>query len=617
MKYLKKIALVLFAAAACGSCSFLDKESDTELTLPMVFNDKTRAEQWLAGCYSMIPDPIWGWTRHLGWEILGDDITPSERWRQYDWNVIPMILGNWNTSTGWNGNYWADLPKKIRACYIFMENVKPLPEQKLSLQEVEYMKAECRFLAAYYYSLLIDVYGPIPFKPGHITPVDATLAEMMEGQTPYDDIVDWIEKELLAVSKLLPATYPEGSKYGRATSVMCLAVRARMLLFAASPLVNGNPDYAGHKNNKGEELFNSTPDPDKWERAKDASKLLIDEAEAVGHALYYEYNDDRSIDPFMSYQNMMLVEYAKGNKEILFARVGTEYKEFDSHSAPRGSNGAGGLGVTQSLVDAFYDRDGKPFDENSAYPKQGFSNADIYWADKTAWDEAGDTGRMTLAGTYNMYCNREPRFYVSVLFNEAWYKMDERRLSFYYRTKDNDGTHDSPQNGYLVRKRTDPNRDPLKGYYTWRPGILYRLGEAYLNYAEALNEWTNGSDADILKYVNKIRKRAGIPELTGSYTYDQLKEIIRRERRVELNCEGLRYNDIRRWKLGEELLDGDMYGMNFHGTERDDNPSNPKAYFVQKKYQERVYHKKYYWFPIHISEMEKNPELVQNPFWNN
>lgn len=97
------------------SCvDYLDKESDTELTLPMVFEDKTRTEGWLANVYSHVPDPYWGYARKLGWDILSDDMTASERWRQWDWKVIPMLLGEWTPSTDWDGNYWSRLPQLIR-----------------------------------------------------------------------------------------------------------------------------------------------------------------------------------------------------------------------------------------------------------------------------------------------------------------------------------------------------------------------------------------------------------------------------------------------------------------------------------------------------------------------
>ena len=137
-------ALLLPAA----SCSFWDKEPDTELTLEMVFNDKTRTMGWLANVYSDIPDPYMGYGRFLGWDVLGDDMTPSERWRQWNWKVIPYILGEWTPNSEWDGNYWASLPHRIREANVFIQNVHALPDLGISNQEVEYMKAECQCMMA-------------------------------------------------------------------------------------------------------------------------------------------------------------------------------------------------------------------------------------------------------------------------------------------------------------------------------------------------------------------------------------------------------------------------------------------------------------------------------------
>ena len=603
------------------SCvDYLDKESDTELTLPMVFEDKTRTEGWLANVYSHVPDPYWGYARKLGWDILSDDMTASERWRQWDWKVIPMLLGEWTPSTDWDGNYWSRLPQLIREANIFIENVHPLPDQGISATEVTYMKAEMRFMIAYYYYLLSNTYGPVPFKPNYIAPTDFNLADLMEGQRPYYEVVDWVDKELKEVAEILPAKYTEARKYGRATSIMCLAVRARMLLFAASPLVNGNPDYANHKNKDGENLFSTTADKTKWAYAAQACKELIDAAEAAGHKLYTEKNDDGTIDPFMSYQNLFLTRYDEGNTEILFARPGgSEYGEYEKHATPAASGGSGGLGVTQSLVDAFFMENGLPInDDNSEYVETGYSVSDET-RDNTVWDTEVNGGAISKKNTYHMYCHREPRFYVSVSYNNSYFTQEKRVFNFFNGSADNPHTHDAPQNGYLIRKKISPDLNVKQGTYKYRPGIVYRLGEAYLNYAEALNESDPGN-GDILVYLNKIRERAGIRQYTTGATDDnfihvdlndqaEMRKLIRAERRVELSCEGIRYDDLRRWKEAENVLNGDFYGMNFSGK---DNSS----FYVRTPYLKRVYKKAYYWFPIHQSEIDKNDKLVQSPYWN-
>ena len=603
------------------SCvDYLDKESDTELTLPMVFEDKTRTEGWLANVYSHVPDPYWGYARKLGWDILSDDMTASERWRQWDWKVIPMLLGEWTPSTDWDGNYWSRLPQLIREANIFIENVHPLPDQGISATEVTYMKAEMRFMIAYYYYLLSNTYGPVPFKPNYIAPTDFNLADLMEGQRPYYEVVDWVDKELKEVAEILPAKYTEARKYGRATSIMCLAVRARMLLFAASPLVNGNPDYANHKNKDGENLFSTTADKTKWAYAAQSCKELIDAAESAGHKFYTEKNDDGTIDPFMSYQNLFLTRYDEGNTEILFARPGgSEYGEYEKHATPAASGGSGGLGVTQSLVDAFFMENGLPInDDNSEYVETGYSVSDET-RDNTVWDTEVNGGAISKKNTYNMYCHREPRFYITVSYNNSYFTQEKREFNFFNGSADNPHTHDAPQNGYLIRKKISPDLNVKQGTYKYRPGIVYRLGEAYLNYAEALNESDPGN-GDILVYLNKIRERAGIRQYTTGATDDnfihvdlndqaEMRKLIRAERRVELSCEGIRYDDLRRWKEAENVLNGDFYGMNFSGK---DNSS----FYVRTPYLKRVYKKAYYWFPIHQSEIDKNDKLVQSPYWN-
>lgn len=615
--HLVHIIILTVLALGAVSCNWLDKESDTELTLEMVFNNKTRVEGWLGNVYSGIPDPYMGHGRYIGQDIFGDDMTPSERWRQWDWDVIPFILGEWTPSSSWGGNYWAYLPQRIREAYVFIENVQPLPDQDLPSEEVEYMKAECRFLAAYYWYLLTDTYGPVAYRPNYIAPSDSDLESLKVARTPYYDIIDSLDEEFLEVAKLLPATWSESRKYGRATSIMCYAIRARMLLFAAGDLVNGNPDYASYTDGEGRHLFSTTYDPERWTRAKDACKLLIDEAEKAGHKLYVETDDNGNEDPFLSCQNVLFTRYDQGNKEILFARPGgCDYTAYETHCTPVVGGGNGGWGVTQSLVDAFFMENGLPIDDPaSEYVAEGFSTED---EDRGYdWETLCNGEHTTVSGTYNMYCHREPRFYVAVSFNNAWFSSEQRRFDFFINGKDNPHTHDAPQNGYLLRKKVSPESDVKQGNFKYRPGVICRLAEAYLNYAEALNEVDPGNQ-EILDYLNKIRSRAGVREYTfgstdATYihvdaTQEALRKVIRAERRVELCCEGLRYNDLRRWKEAETVLNGPFYGMNYSGT--------GDSFYQLTAYQTRVYKKAYYWFPIHQTELDKNEKLVQNPYWN-
>lgn len=631
MNLIKYISVGIIGGFLLSACSdFLDKEPDTELDIDMVFENKTKVESWLAGVYSGIPSPGNDWLNIHGWEVLADDVTPSKRWQQWDWKNIPKIFGEWTPNTQWDGGYWHRMPQRIRQAYIFMEKAHELPDGGLSLQEVNYMKAECRFLVAYYYWLLTSTYGPIPFQPGYIAPHDFVLSDLMIGQTPFDEIVAYLEKEMLEASRQLPATYQNVEKYGRVTSIMCLTIRAKMLLFAASPLVNGNDWYAGHVNDKGEELFNTTYDQQKWVKAAEACKLLLTEAEQAGHRLYTVYNADGTVDPFTSLESMWWTRYQEGNKEILFPYTKKDdyntMKFYTNKVVTPEFGGGGGLGVYQGLVDAFFTANGLPInDANSNYVETGFSSTkDIR---KTAWTGGtGVKGEITDAGTYNMYCSREPRFYTAVGFNGGWYPLANRKYDFFKNGKDNNYTHDAPQNGYLVRKKIYPTDNPKTNSWKSRQVFLYRLASAYLDYAEAVNEAYDNSSSreEALKYLNLVRERAGVRQYTfnGVDPDDKyfiqvednqpaVRKLVRMERRVELCVEGTRWDDIRRWRIAEDLpeITGDCYGMNFAGT-------NASQFYRRSVYQTRVWKRSYYWFPVFISEIEKNPNLVQSPFWD-
>lgn len=617
MKILKHIIIIVAIITASSCSDYLEKKPDDALSMETVFNDKTLTEQWFAAVWGSVPDPYMPMVRYIGYDCLGNDMAPSPGYVPYNWPIINQQIGNFSPSNDWPVNYYASLPKRIRTGYIFLQNARALPAQLFPEEEVQLMKSEVKFLIAYYNWLLVEAYGSVPYTNRIYDVEEDTRTE----QRPFDEQVARIDNELIEASKALPAKYTDNLKYGRVTSVMALAVRARMLLFAASPLVNGNEDYKDYKNTLGEPIFNSVYDPQKWVRAKNACKELIDASHAAGHALYYEYNKDGSIDPFMSYTNMLFKRAYDGNNEILFARTNVSSQEYDRTCSPRGAGAYGGLGVTQLLVDAFFMENGLPItDPNSGYVEKGFSIAPE--VRKTKWiecqgEQAGKEGQVTLKGCFNMYTHREPRFYISVLYNRAWYRKGSpgRETKFLFNEIDGGPTHDAPQNGYLCRKKVHPDYDPKSNNNVTRHGVLYRLGEAYLNYAEALNEADPGNP-EIAQYVNLIRTRAGIPNLQTGLSQSEMREAIRRERRVELNCEsGINFTDIRRWKLGEQLLNGDATGMNFNGTKLSDDETDPLSYFVRKTYQKRVFLKKNYWQPIPQREMDFNSKLVQTPFW--
>lgn len=639
-KIRKYIALGTIAMFSLSSCSdYLDKEPDDQLTLETVFENKTNMERWLAYIYNATPK----FYNYDGADAVADELAPSVGWESQGFKAILYQNGNWTSASGGVINYWETFPMRIRQAYIFIKYAHALPD--VTEKEVNYMKAECRFFIAYFHAVMAMTYGAVPIIRDATEEI--TGETLLLKQEPFNTVVDWAANELLETSKLLPAYYDEDNKYGRITSIICLAMRARLLTFAASPLVNGNQDsdMVNMKNCDGVSIFDSTFKPERWKTAVDANKLLIDEAEKAGHKLYIETIGD-DVDAFQSYQNALMLRYNQGNMEILFPRTYDDAGYFDRQANPRSMGGAGAIGVTQSLVDAFfmnnglvpitgYTNDGATpvINSESGYSETGYSTVDESY--KTTWMYAtkGGTEQETEhvivpKNTYKMYCGREPRFYISVLYNEEYHwgkdksNAKNKFANFFSGGEDGGPSHDSPSAGYLIRKRVDPSAIPASssGTYKKRQGVLYRLAEAYLSYAESLYEYSvatgtyTDNETEILDYINRVRYRAGIPQYGKGadqipVTEAQLRDLIRRERRVELNCEaGIRFDDLRRWKEAETALNGKFYGMNAlaKSTERDE-------YYKRTLYQTRRFIS--YWWPIPQDNIDKNTNLRQLPGW--
>ena len=172
--------------------------------------------------------------------------------------------------------------------------------------------------------------------------------------------------------------------------------------------------------------------------------------------------------------------------------------------------------------------------------------------------------------------------------------------------QDGKPSHDSPIAGYQINKAIHPAT--RSGSYPYKPGIIVRLGEMYLNYAEALNEYNPGH-TDITKYVNLIRERAGLPALKSGLSQSEMREAIHHERRVEFAFEGgMRYMDIRRWKEAEKVFETPISGMNTDAKTNND-------FFKRTEIQKRIFLKKMYLWPIYQTYLDNNEKMVQNKYW--
>ncbi|RZM05855.1 MAG: RagB/SusD family nutrient uptake outer membrane protein, partial [Pedobacter sp.] len=400
-----------------------------------------------------------------------------------------------------------------------------------------------------------------------IIPVDADPADIQKPRNTYDECVEYVINELNDAQQFLPLKVTDNNQLSRPDQLTCMALKSRLLLYAASPLFNGNSEMASLKNKDGVPLINQSQDASKWVKAAEAAKLLID---AMPGGLYKKNDADGNYDALASYRD---IYFDRWNKEVIWARhSGGSSGTWEWNGGLIQVAGYANYGATQQLVDAFfmangespvlgYNADSKPIiNSNSGYVESGPSAAGT---------------KYTKAGVWNMYVNREPRFYASITFSGSeWvYKGADGKTPLYaeFFATGKDGLQggargmDPTKSGYVIRKYVSPNSDVFnRKLFDNAAWLFFRLGEIYLNYAEALNESSPGHP-DIFKYVNLIRERAGIPQygsgpgaLPVPSSQDEARRKIVAERRVELVFESHRLFDTRRWKIAPQTDGGPM-----------------------------------------------------------
>lgn len=599
------ILVILFLVSSCSD--YLDQVPDDILTIEQVFQRKRYSEDFLANIYSYIPDESHR-TSPIPWDPCSDDLDVT--YDRSGYNSYKINLGNWDAASDYY-NFWDDYYSGIRAATYFIQNIggnKELLSTENGKNLIVQYKAEARFLRAFFYYCLIRQYGPCIILGDDVVSPDlkASDAEMNLPRNTYDQCVDYIVDELDKAQGDLPYNHfsdgqPE-NEYGRATKVMCMAVKSRVLLLAASPQFNGNVRYYSRFTNPdGENLVNQVYKEEKWERAAKEARALIAYAESSGKiGLYKKNNSSGTYDPYLSCRDVFLDPW---NKEILFSRNSNGLKNWERSCISRVSNGYESMGVTQQLVDEFETSTGKRIDEeNTDYKEEGFSSNATPYSPK---------------GTYNMYVNREPRFYVNVQFNGRYNVNGDSAIIQLYFTGNSgkSGTWDYPRTGYIAYKNVSPNSNPFTSTYILRPFVIMRYAEILLNFAEAVNEFRGPTyeieGKNAYWAINEIRNRAGLPSLPDGLSKEEMQEKIRHERRVELCFEQLRYFDTRRWLIAEEVDGGDFYGMNVNaGTSLQD-----PAFYQRTVFETRVFRRSFYLFPIPQAEINKNKNLVQNPNW--
>lgn len=607
MKRFLQYTFLLCAASLffVGCKGFLDQVPADRLTLEQIFSKRSYSEDFLATIYDYRIDE--SRTSYSNSDGCSDDIDISyDRPEDDGYDMNKINLGNWSASSDYFNN-WTPLYRGIRAATIFMQNIRNNTEMK---ENGEYARMdqyynEARFLRAYYAFLLLRQYGPIvlPEETPIAPDTDSSDPLMNKARSPYDECVEWIVNELDEARKGLPTHFTDqlSSDYGRVTGATCMAVKARMLLYAASPQFNGNPAYKDVVNPDGTHLFATVYDANKYKRAADACRDLINLQLFDLYKVYY--NGSTTLNPFLSVRNLYLDPW---NCEVIWCLTTHNQENVHRHGSPRYYNGYESVAITQSLVDEFQMWDGRDREESSdtyPYSESGFSSVD-FKDSRTGWVYAP-------AGTYKMWVNREPRFYVNVAFNGSYSIYNEQADKYKWQlyNSGNDGksgSWDFPRSGYVRMKGVSPSYNAKTGNSVRLPWIMFRYAEVLLNYIEALNEYDPGN-ADIVKYLDMVRERAGLPGVGSGKSQDEMRKLIRHERRVELCGEHLRYYDTRRWLIAEQTDAGPFYGMNVD--------ADGDGFYRRTVFETRVFRKEFYLFPIPQSEINKDKNIVQNPLW--
>lgn len=605
-KNLKRFLIIGLLVSITSCEAFLDKQPDDMTTIDDIFKSRPRSQSYLSSVYSFIPDELKLQNNYnmLGICDEGDFIWAACWARQIN-------IGNWNTSSGYYDK-WGAFYKGIRSASVFVNRIDGNDDPTLQPSVRASWKQEAKALRSIYYFYLLRQYGPVVIMPDDPMDVNSTNEELQIPRNSFEECVTYIQREFdeILQSPDLPEIFENDKDKGRIDKRTVMAFKARLLLMAASPFWNGNPDHANFKNTDGSLLVSTTKDDTKWQKAATASKELIDnvlKGGSIDDGLFKKRAEGATeFDPYLSYRDVFLDRW---NKEVIYARPQMASSNandgWERHCAPRIVNGWNGVGVSQQIVDAYFMANGEKYDPATEDLSKFSTSADKY----------------TKAGTNMMYVNREPRFYVSIIYNGAdWiYKEDGKPAQtvelFFKGNSGKEGSHDHSTTGYLCSKNISPNSDLFNWTGALRSLVMIRLAEIYLNYAEALNEAQDSQAAreEAAHYIDAIRKRAGIPVLTANRKSSQtnMREAIRDERRIEFAFENFRAWDTRRWKTAEQVDGAPLMGMNVDAG----SSLRDVTFYHRTIVEKRSFPKKFYFWPIPEDERTRNKACVQNPGW--
>jgi len=566
----KFVALVLFIALLSSCENYLDPGYDEYLDKSEVFSSYTYSLGYVRTVYSYLPGADYSEA------FMSDEAKHTDQKSSY----IDMNNGVWTSRSYVGSGTWSHYYAGIRRVHIFLANVdsaifldpnslKLTPQINDTLRK-QY-KAEVRFLRAFYYFELLKRFGDptinlgVPIVPEKVL----NITDQVDfSRNSYDSCVSYILNDCDSAAKVLPVRWINAD-YGRVSKAAALALKSRLLLYAASPLAN------------------PTGDVEKWKAAAAAAKAVLD---LPGYSL------------LASTGNMLPIFSQPNNNEILFCGPVIQSNYFEQNNLPPGIGGGGQINPTQELVNAFETARGSLVN-------------------------VAEDGSLTSTDTRfiatDPYEKRDPRLKFFIGINGTTintYNSKNSVIESYVGGKDGPDLYTtSTKTGYYIRKFMDPAIDIWQGRavanHIW---VFFRLAETYLNYAEAMAQAygvTNkpaGYTLSAYDAIKKVRDRAfGASSATTALqtmSVDDFLSRVRNERRVELCFEGHRYWDVRRWKLGEQYFNAPIHGVKIvkNGT------NFTYSYF---KVEDRVFDTKMYVMPIPYDEVQKSKLLVQNTGW--
>jgi starch-binding outer membrane protein, SusD/RagB family len=590
---IKTIGFAIFFLFSISSCEdYLENENKSNLTDETQWASETNADIYLNSVYNDLPDK-WNPSEHL--DYYTDDYNISHYYTASNWRTGICTAPTSSTSNDWFGTQgptdrtsWAVLYERIRKCNTFIQKIE---EYKDNFSQDYYNKRmdEIRFLRTYFYSEAFVHIGGLVILTEPLNRNTMTDEEMQVKRSTFEETFNFLVSELgdIVNNGYLDVKYNNGnSDAGHATLGAALALKGWLELFAASPLFNSGTPYLDDPNNY---VHFASADNNRWAAAAATNKQFIDN---YGNGSYYELFDD--LPNLWRASNEYNSEIIWDRQYIALPGLGSGYERRGGVTYVLGQYMTwGNYNPTQELVDAFLMANGKPITD----PESGYDPQDPY-------------------------VGREDRFYDFIVHDGAEYYLDwmPRPDTIYTRIDkvnpsmneiDLSGSTDVGDSGYYQKKKLNPDAAPADDA-SGQNYVYYRYAEVLLNYAEAQNEAV-GPDASVYNAINKIRNRSNLPDLEPGLTQDEMREEIRRERRVELCFEGKRFLDTKRWAINEEVMGNPRHNMVIRNSSPSDN-SGVWVYSVEEEVKyEAVFNLKQYMSPIPQDVIDQNPNVEQNP----